>query len=63
MNGNFKILHIGRFSEQKNHIGLLKAFKLFHDKHLESELWLIGDGEKRAEIEKYVKENSLKIIK
>lgn len=57
--GNFKILHIGRFSEQKNHIGLLKAFKIFHDKHRDSELWLIGDGEKKAEIEQYVAENNL----
>ena len=57
--GNFKILHIGRFSEQKNHIGLVKAFKLFHDKHINSELWLIGDGEKKAEIEKYVEDNGL----
>lgn len=59
VNGNFKILHIGRFSEQKNHIGLLQAFKLFHDKHVDSELWLIGDGEKKPEIEEYVKENKL----
>ncbi len=58
-NGNFKILHIGRFSEQKNHIGLLKAFDLFHQKYSDTELWLIGDGEKRAEIEEYVQKNSL----
>ena len=59
VNGNFKILHIGRFSEQKNHIGLVRAFKLFHDKHADSELWMIGDGEKKAEIEQYVAENDL----
>lgn len=57
--GNFKILHIGRFSEQKNHIGLIKAFKLFHENREDSQLWLIGDGEKKAEIEKYVAENNL----
>ena len=57
--GNFKILHIGRFSEQKNHVGLLKAFKIFHDKYSDSELWLIGDGEKKTEIENYVNENNL----
>lgn len=59
VNGNFKILHIGRFSEQKNHIGLLAAFKVFHEKHFDSELILIGDGEKRAEIEDFVKDNGL----
>ena len=55
----FKILHIGRFSTQKNHIGLLKAFQLFHDKYSDSELWLIGDGEKKNEIEQYVQDNNL----
>ncbi len=59
VNGNFKILHIGRFSDQKNHIGLMQAFKLFHDKHPDSELWLIGDGEKKTEIKSYVTENNL----
>lgn len=59
VDGNFKILHIGRFYEQKNHTGLLQAFKLFHEKHINTELWLIGDGEKRAEIENYVAKNNL----
>lgn len=59
VNGNFKILHIGRFSEQKNHSGLLQSFKLFHDKHSDSELWLIGEGEKKLEIEEFVNENNL----
>lgn len=55
----FHILHIGRFSEQKNHIGLVKAFELFHAEHQNSVLSLIGDGEKRPEIEEYVKEQGL----
>lgn len=58
-NNNFRILHIGRFSAQKNHAGLLKAFWLFHIKCPDSELWLIGDGEKRSEAEDYVKEKGL----
>lgn len=57
--GNFKILHIGRFSEPKNHIGMLKAFGMFHDRHPDSELWLVGDGEKRSEIERCINENNL----
>ena len=57
--GNFKILHIGRFSEQKNHDGLIEAFELFHKKHPNSELWLIGDGEKRLETELDVVNNGL----
>lgn len=59
VDGNFKILHIGRFSEEKNHIGLLKAFNIFYDKHPDSELWLIGEGKNKTEIEQYVKENEL----
>ena len=59
VDGNFKILHIGRFSEQKNHWGLIKAFNDFNGKYPDSELWLIGDGEKKPEIEKYVKDNNL----
>ena len=57
--GNFKILHIGRFSQQKNHIGLLQSFRKFHDRHPDSELWLIGDGELRAGAEEYVRNNGL----
>lgn len=56
---NFKILHIGRFSEQKNHMGLLVAFADFHSRYPESELWLVGDGELRARAEEYVRENGL----
>ncbi|MBP3308779.1 MAG: glycosyltransferase [Clostridia bacterium] len=59
INGIFKILHVGRFSEQKNHLGLLEAFKAFHEKHNDSELLLIGDGEMREEIEKFIQQNEL----
>ncbi len=57
--GNFKILHIGRFSEQKNHVGLLQAFDLFHKKYPDTELWLMGEGEKRTEIVEYIQKNEL----
>ncbi len=43
--GIFKILHIGRFFEQKNHAGLIEAFEIFHKKYPNSELQLIGNGE------------------
>ena len=55
----FKILHIGRFADAKNHIGLLEAFSKFHKKHSESALYLIGDGENRNIIEEYISENNL----
>lgn len=53
--GNFKILHIGRFSEEKNHIGLLTAFRKFHTNHPDSELWLIGDGKLRPTAEEHAR--------
>ena len=59
VSGNFKILHVGRFCEPKNHDDLLKAFCVFHGEHPNSELWLIGDGEKRTDIEEYVAKHDL----
>lgn len=56
---NFKILHVGRFSEEKNHIGLIKAFGKFHASHPDSELWLIGDGGLRPEAEAFARDNGL----
>ena len=57
--GNFKILHIGRFSVEKNHIGLITAFGKFHAKHPDSELWLIGDGNLRPDAEAFARDNGL----
>lgn len=57
--GNFKILHIGRFSQEKNHIGLLTAFRKFHHNHPDSELWLIGDGPIRPDVEAFAREQGL----
>lgn len=54
-----KILHIGRFSEQKNHKGLIQAFKLFHERYSDSELLLIGEGDLLCSIERLVKDNQL----
>lgn len=52
----WKLLHIGRFNEQKNHKGLLEAFRLFLGSYPRSELWLLGDGELRQETENYARE-------
>ena len=54
-----KILHIGRFVEVKNHKGLIRAFSIFHEKHENSVLQLIGDGELREEIQRLVIEMNL----
>ncbi len=58
-NGEFSILHVGRFFEQKNHIGLVTAFAEFVKSVPCSRLNLVGDGELKASIEEYVTSNGL----
>ena len=64
--GNLKILHVGRFSEEKNHIGLISAFQKFHANHPDSELWLIGDGKLHPTMEEHARsiglEQSVKFL-
>ena len=55
----FTIIHIGRFSEVKNHRTLLEAFSSFHDKYQNTRLILIGIGELMNEMIEYVKNNNL----
>lgn len=53
------LLHIGRFNEQKNHEGLLRAYKIITDAYPLCHLHLVGDGELRSQIEALVDEMSL----
>ena len=55
----FRIVHVGSFLEVKNHIGLIDAFEIFHKKYPNSELHLIGDGEKKKQIEQIVFQKGL----
>lgn len=50
-NGTFVIGNVGRFMSQKNHTFLIEAFQVFHGKHPDSLLLLIGEGELRSIIE------------
>ena len=59
IHGNFKIVHVGRFTAEKNHKMLIEAFDLFHKNYADSELHLIGDGAEKSKICKMVKERSL----
>ena len=52
--GKFKIIHVGRFQDVKNHKGLIEAFKIFNQKYPNSELHLIGEGENKKQIEELV---------
>lgn len=47
----FTFLHVGRFNQQKNHAGLLKAFAMLYKAHPNCRLRLVGEGELRKEAE------------
>lgn len=45
------LLHIGRFNQQKNHLGLLRAFAEIQKMFPNSRLDLVGEGELRPDVE------------
>lgn len=53
------LLHIGRFNEQKNHEGLLKAFAKIKQQLPDCRLDLIGDGELRQAVESQAEDLNL----
>ena len=53
---NLRLLHIGRFNEQKNHRGLLEAFRLILKEYPQCTLELLGDGELMEQTVSYAKE-------
>ena len=55
----FVFLHIGRFADAKNHIGLVLAFKKVCDRYPKCQLNLVGDGPLKDDIENKVKEYEL----
>ena len=50
-----RLIHIGRFNEQKNHEGLLNAFAKIREQIPDCRLDLIGDGELRETVEQQAK--------
>ena len=55
----YTLCSVGRFSRQKNHLRLLKACKRLHDEGFPFELWLVGDGILRPEVESFISENNM----
>ena len=51
--------HVGRFHPQKNHFFILDVFAKLLQKEPEAELWLIGTGENKEEVEKRAKQLEL----
>lgn len=58
-NDIINILHIGRFSEQKNHMMLIESFKIVHNNRPNTSLKLIGSGELEKVIKDKVRELNL----
>ena len=54
-----KLVHIGRFNEQKNHRRLLDAFRLLVQAFPNTQLQLLGDGELMDEIRQYARDLEL----
>ncbi|WP_068836808.1 glycosyltransferase [Pontibacter akesuensis] len=59
-NGCVNLVHVGGFSFEKNHKGLLRIFKKIVTVIPSTHLWLVGDGPLKSEIEALVKDLGLK---
>ncbi len=59
VDGPLKLVHIGRFNEQKNHKGLLEAFRMFRQQYPDAVLRLLGDGDLFEDTVSYARELGL----
>ncbi len=53
------LLAVGRFSPQKNYARLLKSHERLLQEGVAHDLWILGDGEQRAQIEQYIHDHGL----
>lgn len=53
------VVSLGRLSAPKKYMRLLKAHEKLLDEGLEHDLWILGEGPERAELEKYIEENDI----
>jgi glycosyltransferase involved in cell wall biosynthesis len=53
------IIHVGGFSFEKNHKGLLRIFQQVHQQLPQTKLWLLGDGRLMQETKEMVKQMQL----
>lgn len=56
-NDYFIVGHIGKFMDAKNHEFLIKVFTSYYLKHKNAKLLLVGDGDWRPKIEKWIAES------
>ena len=59
LSNKFKLISVGRLSEQKGYDRLLRVFKKLKSDGLNIELLLVGNGDKYNELSKYILENKL----
>lgn len=62
LNDKLVVGHVGRFSQQKNHVKLIEIFEEFSKNNTNSCLVLIGDGELRSTIEERVNKKNLNVL-
>lgn len=56
---DFVFVNIARLHPIKNHINLIKGFKILNLKYPFSKLVIVGDGSERKKIEEFIKNNNL----
>lgn len=59
LNDKFKIITVGRLDYQKGYDRLLRVHKRLQNEGYEYELWILGEGNERKRLEKYIQENDL----
>ena len=58
----YTICTVGRLSQEKNHARLLKTCRRLTSEGFDFDLWIIGDGTQRPQIEKYIREHDLDTV-
>jgi len=56
---NFTLIHIGRMAPQKNHLLLIEAFAIAVKESPSMQLFLVGDGPLKQQVEKFVNDLEL----
>ena len=55
----FTLCTVGRLSAPKNYIRLLSTVHRLHEEGYDFDLWMVGDGELREQIEKFIREQGM----
>lgn len=58
-NAKIKMISIGRLVNQKGYDRLVKIAKKLNQKYNNFEIWILGEGEQREKLERYIKEQRL----